>query len=63
MPQRRRGNHCGEEGTCNSLLRLRSTSFIAESPVHVHGDLFLTPADDYPFAIEHFIRLTTRGTG
>ncbi len=63
MPQRRRGINCGEEGTCNSLLRSRSTSLSPESPVHVHGDLFLTPADDSRFAIEHFIRLTTRGTG
>ena len=29
MPQRRRGNQLWKEGTCNSLLRLRSTSFIA----------------------------------
>ncbi len=63
MPQRRVVISCGEEGTCNSLLRSRSPLSSPESPVHVHGDLFLTPATITRFAIEHFIRLTTRGTG
>ncbi len=52
--------NCGEEGTCNSLLRRAVPLSSPESPVHVHGDLFLRQQTITRFAIEHFIRLTTR---